>query len=121
MVIYSFKSRKRKRLHAKSLQYQNMQYAATNAHLNADMEHTQPQWKQLVQKIERNRELLEQISAEKERMGRKHNTEMILLREDIGVLIDSVQGLVNILRHNGIASTTQASTDIASGTGGKQR
>ncbi|KAH8761685.1 hypothetical protein F5883DRAFT_716795 [Diaporthe sp. PMI_573] len=39
-----------------------MQYAATTAHLNADMEYTQLQWKQLVQKIERNRELLEQTA-----------------------------------------------------------
>ncbi|KAH8744618.1 hypothetical protein F5883DRAFT_589294 [Diaporthe sp. PMI_573] len=95
-------SRQRKRLHAKNLVHLNNQYVATIAHLKADL-----QWKQLAPQVELNRELLEQISAEKETMGRKHNTEMILVREDIGALIDTIQGLVNILRHNGMACTIQ--------------
>jgi hypothetical protein len=102
MLIYSFRSRQRKRLHAKNLVHLNNQYVATIAHLKADL-----QWKQLAPQVELNRELLEQISAEKETMGRKHNTEMILVREDIGALIDTIQGLVNILRHNGMACTIQ--------------
>jgi hypothetical protein len=64
MVIYSFKSGQLKRPHAEDLEHQNNQYAATNARLNADMERTQLQWKHPVPKIQQNRELLEQISAE---------------------------------------------------------